>query len=341
MEKFAGLVSGRKEWLMSRVFYYIKEKGYLKYTSVLLAAWKISTDDLHDAFLAAVQNGRQIPELCPDEEPDQDQLARLGHKEAQRYYQRGVRISILFGLLKYYRQSFVDLINEAAFEPDYAEKCRRNVDRFFDRLEIGYCAGWAVAAALSGVVESPKPIGSERGSPESGQPNKTPAGAEGTPATEAAGLCGIREMLRIILQSSQQAIIELAADGRITGWNAAAERLFGWPGVEARGKDYRFLNGDEAGRLGELYRRSLRGEAVDNAEISLKRQDGTIAFARFTAVPVGGGCGAPDGVVSLFTDITELKAKEKELADSREKLFAAFGNMDGSGNLRKIVIELK
>jgi|GEM_PF-5145029 len=339
MKRFAELVSGRKEWLMSRVFYYIKEKGYLKYTSVLLAAWKISTDDLHEALLAAFQNGRQIAELRPDEAPDQDPLTLLGQKEAQRYYQRGVQISILLGMLKYYRQSFVDLIGEAAFEPDYAEKCRRNIDRFFDHLEIGFCAGWT-AAARSGVPEAPQPDEPERSEAESTPPEITPA-EPAAPAADAAERRGEKEVLQAILRTSQQAIVRMDAAGRITGWNAAAERLLGWSEAEIIGKEYRFLTGDEAEQLGELYGKSLRGEAIRETEINLRPRGGSFVFTRFTAAPVYDGNGAVTGVVSLFTDVTELKAMEKELADGRAKMFAAFGDGDKTGSLRKIVIELK
>jgi PAS domain S-box-containing protein len=49
---------------------------------------------------------------------------------------------MFLGLLKYYRQSYLDLVLEAEFDRDYENKCRRFVDRFYDRIEIGLCKEW-------------------------------------------------------------------------------------------------------------------------------------------------------------------------------------------------------
>lgn len=337
MKKFAELVSGRKEWLISRLFFYIKEKGYLKFTSVLLAAWKISTDELHDAFLTTLQSGRPIPELQPDEETGKDPITLLGYKEARRYQPRGVQISILLGLLKYYRQSFFDLIDEAGFEPAYREKCCCNVERFFDRLEIGFCAGWT-ETAHSG-ADAP-PAETEPAATASGGEDGTPDEPAGVPPG-ITGSDGEREILRIIRLLAHEGIIVAVADGTITGWNAAAERLLGWTEEEAVGKDIRSLDPDGTSPLAELYGRCLQGEKVSNSEIVLRRKNGETVTVLCKAAPICDESGAAESVVALLTDITPVKEMEKEMAESREKLFDSFDDPDGPGKLRKIVIELK
>jgi PAS domain S-box-containing protein len=49
------------------------------------------------------------------------------------------------------------------------------------------------------------------------------------------------ERIRLVLDSAPDAFITLDRDGRITTWNSAAERLFGWPRQEAIGKTMREL----------------------------------------------------------------------------------------------------
>lgn len=41
--------------------------------------------------------------------------------------------------MKYYRQSYIDLVLQSGFEKDYQDYCRLFVERFFDRIEIGIC----------------------------------------------------------------------------------------------------------------------------------------------------------------------------------------------------------
>jgi PAS domain-containing protein len=52
---------------------------------------------------------------------------------------------MFLGLMKYYRQSYMDLLAESDFDPDFLERCRLLVERFFDRVEIGFCTEWATA----------------------------------------------------------------------------------------------------------------------------------------------------------------------------------------------------
>lgn len=50
---------------------------------------------------------------------------------------------MFLGLMKYYRQSYHDLVCQAGFGKISGEHCRLFIDRFFDRVEIGFCMEWA------------------------------------------------------------------------------------------------------------------------------------------------------------------------------------------------------
>jgi PAS domain-containing protein len=52
---------------------------------------------------------------------------------------------MFLGLMKYYRQSYSDLIRESNFESDTKFQYGQIIKRFFDRVEIGFCTKWASA----------------------------------------------------------------------------------------------------------------------------------------------------------------------------------------------------
>jgi signal transduction histidine kinase len=143
MQDLRRLIADHETWLMERVLDYAKRHRYTQYTSTLLEAWRISIVGLSDSILAALESYDGPPEMGPDEDFTQDPIASFGMLEARRHRQRGVTLSMFMGLMKYYRQSYVDLVNQAGFEPAIQARYRLFVDRCFDRLEIGYCTAWA------------------------------------------------------------------------------------------------------------------------------------------------------------------------------------------------------
>jgi PAS domain-containing protein len=142
MKSLAGLIATHENWLMNRVLGYAKERNYVKYTSTLVEAWRISIAGLSERLLSALETYNGVPELGPDEDYTQDPIASFGILEAQRHRARGVTLDMFLGLMKYYRQSYVDLVLQAGFEPEHQDHFRLLVDRFFDRIELGFCVEW-------------------------------------------------------------------------------------------------------------------------------------------------------------------------------------------------------
>lgn len=77
----------------------------------------------------------------------QDRFARMivsfGVTEARNHRLRGVTLPMFLGLLKYYRLSYIDLIQQAGFEGDYKEECVLFIERIFDLIELGIITEWA------------------------------------------------------------------------------------------------------------------------------------------------------------------------------------------------------
>lgn len=49
---------------------------------------------------------------------------------------------MFLGRMKYYRQSYIDLVVQAGFGIEEERRYRLFIDRFFDRIEIGFCTEW-------------------------------------------------------------------------------------------------------------------------------------------------------------------------------------------------------
>ncbi|MEW5725102.1 MAG: ATP-binding protein [Thermodesulfobacteriota bacterium] len=137
------LVTSREDWLMERVLRYAKQRGYTKYTSTLVEAWRLSISGLSAAIVRALPQEDLELELGPDDDYTHDPVAEFGLIEAIRHRERGVSLSMFLGLMKYYRQAYLDLVKEEGVEPGTEARLLRIIERVFDRIEIAFCVEWA------------------------------------------------------------------------------------------------------------------------------------------------------------------------------------------------------
>ncbi len=140
---FRKLIAEHEEWLMDRILVYAHAQGYVKYTATLREAWRLSISGLSKALLAAIQENHPDLELNPDEKFVGDPVAEFGILEARLHRERGVNLGMFLGFMKYYRQSYKDLILHSGFDSCLKNNCLNLVERFFDRVEIAFCIEWA------------------------------------------------------------------------------------------------------------------------------------------------------------------------------------------------------
>jgi len=140
------LIASHEAWLVARVLAYSLETNYTKYTSTLEEAWRASIAGLSAPLMAALEAADCPPSLGPDDDYTADPVASFGILEAKRHRDRGVTLELFLGLMKYYRQSYLDLVEEGGFDAGYGRDCRFFVDRFFDRVELGFITEWVGAS---------------------------------------------------------------------------------------------------------------------------------------------------------------------------------------------------
>lgn len=153
------------------------------------------------------------------------------------------------------------------------------------------------------------------------------------------------ERLRHLIETAQDGIICLDADGRVVEWNPEAEHMFGWVKAEALGRPLTELIIPE--ELHEAHRRGLaRFLASGKSELIQRRRTELVAVRRDgSRLPVElsinvHGVGQQILFTGFVRDISAQKAAEEKL--SREVQFNSLLaqialRMNGSGSLTEVV----
>jgi PAS domain S-box-containing protein len=128
--------------------------------------------------------------------------------------------------------------------------------------------------------------------------------------------------LELIVDTSPLPITGTDAGGRITSWNKAAERLFGWTEEEAVGDVCPTIPPEEAEDYLGMIRRVMQGETHLGLVHYRQKKGGDLLYCSVSAAPQRNGRGEPVGVTIIVEDITERKLAEEQLKRSNEELRA-------------------
>jgi len=136
---------------------------------------------------------------------------------------------------------------------------------------------------------------------------------------------------RAVVESSHDAIIGKDLDGLITSWNAGAERLYGYPASEVRGRSISILvpagHDDE---LPDVLRRVRTGEQVDDYETVRARKDGTHVDVSLTVSPIRDRSGRVIGASTIARDISVRLRYQQQL-----QFLAEHDALTGARNRRR------
>ena len=136
--------------------------------------------------------------------------------------------------------------------------------------------------------------------------------------------------LAAVVESSNDAIISQAIDGRTETWNRAAERLFGYAAADAIGRPFADLvrtesGADEARAIATV----LSGQVATPFETILHRADGTDVAISMTLSPILTPDGEVLGLSRIARDISRQRHLEREafrlaaIIDSSEDAIAS------------------
>jgi PAS domain S-box-containing protein len=139
-----------------------------------------------------------------------------------------------------------------------------------------------------------------------------------------AGLARTTQLLQTLVRESPLPIVSLDPASRVTSWNQAATRLFGWSEEEVLGRELPYVPQEEAARAESLWERGLRGEIHGPIELRRCRKDGKTLDLLLWPVFVHSEVGDVSTAIGLYFDQSNLKRAEEALLASEERFSKAF-----------------
>lgn len=133
-----------------------------------------------------------------------------------------------------------------------------------------------------------------------------------------------RGWLASIVEHSHDAVIGKSLDGTVTSWNAAAERMYGYPPEEILGRSVECLfPPNRRDEMRSILARVAKGEAVIQEETVRLRKDGALLDVMVTVSPIRGEKDQVLGASSIAHDISPYKQAVRARSESEERLALA------------------
>jgi phosphoglycerate-specific signal transduction histidine kinase len=142
MDELRKLIEKNEDWLMESILGYAKKHGFTESASTLEEEWRLSIAGLSSSLIEGSRHYPNAPELGADNSDADDPLTGFGMTEARRHRQRGVGLAMFLGLMKCYRQGYLDLVEQKCAAKSKIKDYRCFLERCFDRIEIAFCRDW-------------------------------------------------------------------------------------------------------------------------------------------------------------------------------------------------------
>ncbi len=129
-----------------------------------------------------------------------------------------------------------------------------------------------------------------------------------------------QEPLQALIAASPLAVVGIDRESRVTLWNPAATRLFGWNAEEALGSPLPYVDAEHLEEHRAIRERVLQGEQVVGLEARRRRKDGSLVEVSLNVAATRDEAGRVNGMVALVVEIGERRRIAEELAAHRSRL---------------------
>jgi len=140
MDNLKPLILSHEDWLIDRVVHYARVHDYTPFTSTLREAWRASIVGLSRPLVAALEESRG--KTGPIGQPLEAAVA-FGVEQARKHRRRGTGLAMFLGLLKLYRRTYFDLVEEKLDDPEARRKLTGLLLEMFDSIELGLTREWS------------------------------------------------------------------------------------------------------------------------------------------------------------------------------------------------------
>lgn len=127
--------------------------------------------------------------------------------------------------------------------------------------------------------------------------------------------------LNAIIQTSNDAIITMAPDGIVSGWNEAAERIFGYKAAEVVGfKLNATLPNDRINEVDNILALINKGQKTNDLVTRRVTKSGELIEVTISVSPIFDQKGNIKGLSKIVRDITNQKRAEQLIIENEERL---------------------
>ena len=270
------LLLGHEDWLIYRVIDYAKANDYSQYTPTLVSAWRESVVGLRDELVGALDEHPEPLPMPADHDYCADPYTEFAIGSARRHRARGVTLALFLGLTKFFRLTFLDLVDEADWPNPEARRARDYIARYFDRIELAIGIDWASLGESEKIAEV---------------------------QDKNRALANEKDKYLTIFESLEDPVFVLDETNGFENMNGAAWRLFGV--VNDPGELYYRPEGASAA-LEAVVARLDPSILIDGASLSLHTSDGERFFdvRRRDILDI---CDKYAGSVVILNDVTTHK----------------------------------
>ncbi|HYN78824.1 MAG TPA: ABC transporter substrate-binding protein [Lamprocystis sp. (in: g-proteobacteria)] len=138
-----------------------------------------------------------------------------------------------------------------------------------------------------------------------------------------------RQHYQAIYENAPLPLLRFDREHRITDWNQAAERVFGWPRGEMLGAGIeRIVAPDDLDYVYRVMQQTWEGQTVNGINGNLTR-DGRTIMCRWSNTVQRDGLGNPVAVLSLAEDVTETWRIRRELETANRSMRTQISQIEG------------
>ncbi|MHB1013108.1 MAG: PAS domain-containing sensor histidine kinase [Desulfobacteria bacterium] len=149
MTLLTDLIARNEDRLLAQVLSLAEANGYFRFVPGTSEEWRATLRGLSGSLLQAFRSDPSPPSLTAGDIGREDGLSAFGVVEARKRRREGMELPIFLGLVKFFRQAYLDLVRAAGLAREEEEGHLRYVERFFDRNEVAVCVSWT-AESVSG-----------------------------------------------------------------------------------------------------------------------------------------------------------------------------------------------
>ena len=106
-----------------------------------------------------------------------------------------------------------------------------------------------------------------------------------------------------LFESSPAPIVAVDTEERVTAWNPAATRLFGWPSEEVLGRRYPLVPEEGEQQYRSTVDQVLEGSLIPEYTARRRRKDGALVDVTIALAPIRDTTDEVVGILSIYNDI--------------------------------------